>query len=274
LVFDRENDESQATNLALIEDTRGQTYMKSSKIPAEDKNTTDKTQLRDEQGRNGQLAEPGTKGPEHVEPGALDFNPADLEQPTEQTPPAGPDPFDAAALRLPSDFNAAVGVRKVLLSVQVRKPDKAAFVRVHPDEAYRLQTCVVELKEERESYLVARHLWPDLAMEATFRPKLLVTAITRQGTVFLWELNLPRADGRVDEWTRTALEAVNRAVTRWVRVTANMGLGAYDVCEATGALGEPEWPAISFNELLKLAFRDRFINDPNHPVLRRLRGEV
>jgi len=26
--------------------------------------------------------------------------------------------------------------------------------------------------------------------------------------------------------------------------------------------------------LLKVAFKDRFINDLNHPVLRRLRGEV
>jgi hypothetical protein len=83
-----------------------------------------------------------------------------------------------------------------------------------------------------------------------------------------------RRDGRVDEWSRTALEAVNRATTSWVRVAANLSLGAYDLFEAAGQLGEPDWPQTPFNELLKVAFKDRFINDLNHPVLRRLRGEV
>jgi hypothetical protein len=158
--------------------------------------------------------------------------------------------------------------------VPVRKPDKSWFIRVHPDEAYRIQTCVVELKEDRESYLVTRHLWPDLATEATFKPKLLATAINRQNVVFLWEVNLPRPDGRVDEWSRTALETINRATKRWVRVAANMQLGGYELFEATGQLPDPEWPTTPFHELLKVAFKDRFISDLNHPVHRRLRGEV
>jgi hypothetical protein len=205
-------------------------------------------------------------------PDDTDFNPAAFERPAQ--PPVGPNPFDPESLRLSQDFNAGLGVRKALLSVPVRKPDKSWFVRAHPDEAYRLQTCVIELKEDRETYLVARPLWPELVTEATFKPKLFATAINRQQVVFLWEVNLPRADGRTDEWTRTALEALNLASTRWVRMAANMNLGAYDVFEAIGALGEPEWPVVSFPDLLKTAFKDRFINDLNHTILRRLRGEV
>jgi hypothetical protein len=64
------------------------------------------------------------------------------------------------------------------------------------------------------------------------------------------------------------------ATKTWVRVAANMALGAYDVFEATGQLGDPEWPAARFAELLRVAFKDRYIKDSNHPVLRRLRGEV
>jgi hypothetical protein len=71
-----------------------------------------------------------------------------------------PDPFDPASLRLRGDLTAAMGVKKALLSVPVRKPDKTWFVRVHPDEAYSIQTAVIELKEEKETYLVARDLWP------------------------------------------------------------------------------------------------------------------
>jgi hypothetical protein len=53
-----------------------------------------------------------------------------------------------------------------------------------------------------------------------------------------------------------------------------MSLGAYDVFEATGQLGEPEWPTVPFRELLRVAFKDRLIDRADHPVLRRLRGEA
>ena len=59
-----------------------------------------------------------------------------------------------------------------------------------------------------------------------------------------------------------------------MRVVANLSLGAYDVFEAGGQLGEPEWPTPTFGELLRVAFKDRFITTLDHPILRRLRGEV
>jgi hypothetical protein len=201
------------------------------------------------------------------------FDPAEFERPA-IAPPVGPDPFDPASLRLSQDLGACVGVKKALLAVPVRKPDKSWFVRVHPDEAYRLQTAVVELKEDRETYLVAPALWPELAAESTFSPRALFTTMNRQGVLFLWPIRLPGSDGKVDEWSRTALEAADMAAKGWVRVTANMPLGAYDVFQATGNLPDPEWPDLTFRELLRVAFKDRLIDSLDHPVLRRLRGEV
>jgi hypothetical protein len=223
---------------------------------------------------NGQANVGDAHEPENAD--TATFDPGDLERPAAPAQAAGPDPFDPASLRLSQDFAASIGVKKALLAVPIRKPDKAWFVRVHPDAAYRLQTAVVELKEDRgaETYLVAPSLWPDLAAEATFSGRALFTAVNRQGVVFLWPVRLPGPDGRVDEWSRTALEAADMAAKGWVRVAANMGLGAYDVHQASGRLPEPDWPDVPFRELLRVAFKDRFINDLNHPVLRRLRGEV
>jgi hypothetical protein len=184
------------------------------------------------------------------------------------------DPFNPAALRLPQDFVAQLGVKKALLAVPVRKPDKAWFVRVHPAEEYRLQTFVVELKEERETYLVAPALWNELAGESTFSPRVLFTAVNRQGVLFLWPVRLPGADGKLDDWSRTALEAAQLAENHWVRVQANMSLGAYDVFTATGSLPEPTWPEQPFSDLLKVAFKGKMIEAPDHPVLKKLRGEV
>src|SRR5262249_29659815 len=133
-----------------------------------------------------------------------------------------PNPFDPDSLRLSQDFAASLGVKKALLTVPVRKPDKAWFVRVHPDEDYRLPTAVIELKEEQETYLVAPALWPELAAEATFSPRALFTAINRQGVVFLWPVRLPGPDGKIDDWNGSALEAAQLAQRKWVRVTANL----------------------------------------------------
>jgi hypothetical protein len=207
-------------------------------------------------------------------PADTSFDPAVLEAPTPTPEVPGPDPFDPAALRLSQDFGASLGVKKALLSIPVRKPANSWFVRVHPSPDYRLQTVVIELKEDREIYLVAPTLWSGLAAEATFSPRALFTAVNRQGVLFVWPIRLPRADGRTDEWSRTELEAAERATKGWVRVAANMSLGAYDVFESGGQLGEPEWPALPFGQLLRIAFRDRYIDSLDHPVLHRLRGEA
>lgn len=187
----------------------------------------------------------------------------------------GPDPFDPSRLRLSQDFGEQLGVQKLRTTVLVRKPAKEWFVRTHPDRNYRVNTSFVELKEERELYLVDRTLWPELATsESTFSPRAIVTTITRQGLVFLWPIRLPGADGKIDDWNRSALEAADVARDKWTRVTANMHLGAYDVSVAVADLPEPTWPAVPFRDLLEIAFRDRFIDSLDHVVLRKLRGEL
>jgi hypothetical protein len=52
-----------------------------------------------------------------------------------------------------------------------------------------------------------------------------------------------------------------------------MGLGAYDIFEAAGTIPDPQWPDVSFAELIRIAFRDRLVDRPDHPVIGRLRGQ-
>lgn len=183
------------------------------------------------------------------------------------------DPFDPSRLRLNSDFASAIGVKKALRTVPVRKPSKEWWVRTHPDEEYRLETAVIELKEDRETYLVNSALWPELStIEATFGPRAIFTAINRQKVVFLWLVRMPGQDGRLDDWSESAMEAADLARDQWVRVQANMSLGAYEVLENSADLPDPEWPTESFQQLLHIGFRDRYIDSLDHDVLRRLRG--
>ncbi|WP_206352087.1 hypothetical protein [Tautonia rosea] len=196
------------------------------------------------------------------------------EPPLTEAPVSDPDPFDPARLRLSQDFGASLGVRKVLTRVPVDKPNKSWWVRTHPDPAFRLPTGLLETGDDRERYLVDPNLWPELAAEPTFSPVMLVTSVSRNGVVFLWPIKLPGPDGKPNPWHQSALDAAERARSSWVRVYANMALGAYSVDESTAIRDEPDWPPESFRELLSIAFRDRFIREWDHPVLKQLRGEA
>lgn len=184
------------------------------------------------------------------------------------------DPFDPAALRLSGTADRVIGTRPVLVTAPVRKPDKSWFVRVHPDPDYGLETMLIDLKADREMYLVDRSLWSALACEPLLKPYRLVAALSRQGVNFLWPLRLPGPDGKLDTWSESALQAAEEAKANWVRVVANMSLGGYDVTAATGVLPEPVFPTGGFHELLKIAFRGKLIDSADHPVLRKLRGEL
>lgn len=184
------------------------------------------------------------------------------------------DPFDPETLRLSQDFGENFGVKKLTTTVPVRKPTKESFVRTHADESYRLETRILELKDERENYLVDPSLWGHLSGESTFGPRLLQTSMTRQGVLFLWPIRLPGIDGKVDSWNQSAMEAAALAQGKWIRLSANMQLGGYDVFQATGVLPDPEWPALTLGEILRLAFKDHRIDSIDHPVLRKLRGEI
>jgi hypothetical protein len=184
-----------------------------------------------------------------------------------------PNPFDPAALRLDQSFADSVGVKKRLMTVPVRKPNRQDFVRVHPDPAYRLTpAAIIEVKEDHEVYLVTPEMAQNLPGE--FVGATLYTVLNRQGVLSLWPVKLPGPDGKHNEWHRSAAEAAELAMTGWVRITSNMSLGAYEVFEATGDLPPPVWPEFDLAEILKIAFSDRIVDRMDHPLVQRLRGQI
>lgn len=180
--------------------------------------------------------------------------------------------FDPARLRLSQNFAQHVGVKKLITTVSVSKPNRQQFFRIHPDQSYRLQTAVIELQSEGELYLVEPALRDDLANEIIAVE--LFTGIDRSDALFLLPVKLPDSTGRHNEWHRSLYEAASRAMSHWVRVVANRSLGAYEIFESSADLPDPVWPDVTFAELLRIAFRDRYIASRDHPVLRQLRGEL
>jgi len=193
-------------------------------------------------------------------------------QPTTEQQASTPDPFDPTNLRLSQSFVETAGVKKLLTTIPVRKPNPQDFVRVRSDPAYRENFPIIELKDEREEYIVTNSLVPELIGE--FVVKTLYLAINRQGTLFFWPVRLPGPDGKDMNWWKSAREAAVLAMKDWVRVRANMNLGAYDIFKADGVVSKPEWPTEGYWELIKIAFRDHLVDRIDHPVIKRLRGQV
>jgi hypothetical protein len=183
-----------------------------------------------------------------------------------------PDPFDLASLRLNPSFTETAGVTKLLNTVPARRPNPQDFVRVHSAPEYRADFAMIDLKDDREDFLVRPEILPELTGEVVF--KTIFTAINRQGVVFLWPVRLPAPDDRRNDWARSAREAAEMAMSRWVRMKSNRSLGAYEITVAESQMAEPEWPTLSFQELIRIAYRDRMISSRDHAVIKRLRGQT
>lgn len=183
------------------------------------------------------------------------------------------EPFaDLAELRMSQEFAENLGVEKLLTKVTSGKPDKQAYFQVHSDPTFRLDTAAIRLKDRGETYLVARPLWNELGPEIT--RVMLFTAITRQGLLFVWPIQLPGPDGKHHEAHQVQLNTAMQAMGTWMRLAWNEQTRGYDVFKAGSELSPPKWPKWSFQEILKAAFKDRFIQSLDHPVLKELRGEV
>jgi hypothetical protein len=213
----------------------------------------------------GSKANGSGKSPGTIDASALDDGP--------RMAGAVPFPDLEAALGLDDE---GVNVTELLLTVVCRKPRATEFFRVHPSETMAKTTWVFTDKEEigADTYFVMPAARPFITEH--LRPVLLVTCVNRQNIPFLWPIAVPAPDsnsGRQNRWGASALEAMEIAKRSWTKLTA--GPGFYRVFRAEKSdLPEPVWPDKSFVELLGVAFRETLIADQEHPIVRRLRGQV
>ena len=180
------------------------------------------------------------------------------------------DPFDLAKLRVSQDFLETTNVKKLLTTVPIRKPARAGFRAGAPVAEIPRTPGVRRAKDDREIYIVNLAAVPELQTECFIAT--LFTAINRTGVLFMWPVRVPAADGRTNDWHVSAATAAQHAMTRWIRIKANMSLRAYEIFEAESAIPDPVWPELSFEAIYRIAFKDRLITSPDHPVIKRLRG--
>ncbi|HLG85503.1 MAG TPA: hypothetical protein VKY22_31260 [Bradyrhizobium sp.] len=180
---------------------------------------------------------------------------------------------DLDALKL-SPEEAGYSATEVLMRVPVRKPLKHEYFRVKQGQDNCFTTVLYEDKETREYYFVAPAVIPHLRAVTDLSIATLVQFATKQKVFGIFPLKIATDATAPTGWHNTAMAAAELAKTKWVRMQADMALGAYRVFQAEGQLSEPEWPDMSLNEMLDIAFKDRVIASDDHPVFNKLRGRI
>lgn len=188
-------------------------------------------------------------------------------------------PFNFEDLRATLPFELGAVAKKLTTTIPVRKPKSGLeFFRVRPEDKWTFQTYLLDLKEgEEEKYLVIPELVTEVLSTGRLKLVTFYTLITYPGQVLLLsDIPLPEPDGKDNEYNRSRRLAYEHAKTKWVKIQANKALGAYEIIKAVGELPDPVWPEEpeSIINALEIAFKDKLIDSQDHPVLKRLRGEL
>jgi hypothetical protein len=156
---------------------------------------------------------------------------------------------------------------KRLGTVDVRKPKKSEWFRCHPE----MLTEMFVIQRDDQFYAVR----PDVAAELgdEIRAAFIVPAINDDGALFLWPIPKPKADGNGAQLFDQALEDLSLSRTAWVRRQWDHGAKTYRIAQAKTDR-EPDWPDnTDITAWIDKGFKNLFVDDLDHPIVRKLRGE-
>jgi hypothetical protein len=185
-----------------------------------------------------------------------------------------PDPFDPANMNFNQSFDGGPKVRKILVNVPVVKPNKKDFIRVHPT---MFSPSVVLVEVENDAKKDVYYITPAIARmgvipsgDATIYDLRLYC--NRKADIFVWPMKLQTADGSEMDWFITAKEVAKLAETQWLRVQSNKAISSYEPLVAEDDLGDPTWPDLEWSAILRIAFKNKVVEDLENPLFGILRG--
>jgi hypothetical protein len=105
---------------------------------------------------------------------------------------------------------------------------------------------------------------------------VLVPHVDRDGTPILSVTRMRTRDGVELESYGSAMKLFRRMAETWAKGTWDAGGYRIDEPGRPDRLGDPQWPAAlrSIDDWIESAFKGKIVADPDHDVLRRLRGEI
>jgi hypothetical protein len=166
-----------------------------------------------------------------------------------------------------------------LTRVSTNKPKKDVYFRVHADYFQDLISIVDKDGMEATTYVIVgdvlEQAMTEEAITSMLQNRRYYLYVTQVGSYGLWGVTYPMDEGQdINSWTESALTVIHRAQSEWLRHYAKRGDGGYRIILASKDLGEPKWPKESWEEIVELAFKGNIIDDINHPIFEKLRGNL
>lgn len=179
---------------------------------------------------------------------------------------------DLADLALPQNFPGLTETFTENVLVPVSKPNKQLWISPYADREKWMPVAIIEDATDKTSYILTGEMARQLET-GEWSPKILVPYITRQGTVSLWPIRLPDSEGKLDTWNRSALSIATANGNQWIRVTSSKEAKGYQTTKPVAAFPPPEWPD-DLVSIYQKALAPLIIRNMDHPLIKRLRGEV
>lgn len=177
-------------------------------------------------------------------------------------------------LRLTPQSMGLITGTPVMVTIPVGRPPKHCFWRGHPDPQNSTYLYTLDAQKLGGEGLYAVSAEVGAIIPDQIRPVQLRLAVTAQGAPYIVPIPQAGLDGRTNPWHESLARAFALSQQCWIRVSANLSRGCYDVFQAQGTLPDPQWPTEAFEPLLELAFQGRMITDIHHPLVQQLLGQV
>ena len=183
--------------------------------------------------------------------------------------------IDLERVRAKADQQIDLGVTTEYTLIPIRNPKPDEFFMCMADEEYSMDANILSLKTDNEWYLIDPDILPEIQLESQLKVMTIYMCVTMSFTPFVTCIPQPDEIGKINSWHESGHRTMEEAKQCWVRRQADRSNGGYIITKAMNAkLPDPKWPTMTLSEIIERAFEKFYIDDINHPVLQRLRGEV
>ncbi len=184
------------------------------------------------------------------------------------------DPFDPMNLGISTDYAAAINTQASTKPIELRKPNEQEFFRTSPHKHPRLIVGgIIDKQDMSKLYVVLPSLLDEVRVRFPKHLRIheLVLTQTQAGAVMLW--GVPQGEDRGGSWNSTKRDACHKGESRWTNMSS--GRGQYDVTTIDNPR-EVDWASFPpMSEILRQALSEgRLIDSMDHPLLKKLRGEI
>jgi hypothetical protein len=174
--------------------------------------------------------------------------------------------------KLRVDSAITIQRQNIQTACKCSKPPDNCYFRASPDPELQLEATLMRHRQERDLYFyVTPKMRTHPNVKRAMRVYTLVLVTTWPiGEYYLWPL--PTMGMKPFKTDVSQHRAYDQSLQRWTIMTWDPEKRDFAVESAEKMDQKPIWPKESFNELLKLAFSGRIIDNEDHEYVRQLRG--